>query len=354
VSHTYTAIDWNRFKWRYDAVVLLAVMIFMASFVLLSMASRAPGQSLTLVQILIRANGAAAFMLLNVILAIGPLARLSARFRPLLYNRRHMGVLCFVLALIHAGLSLFWYQGFSSLNPFVALFVSNARYSSIASFPFESLGFIALILLGFLAVSSHDFWQAALGSTLWKRIHMGIYVAYGLLVLHILLGVVQGEKDALYPISLISAFCLLSVLHGVTAFTGRLRDKKIRASLDGWINLGSPFAINEKRAKIVRTQSGERIAVFRYDGKISAVSNVCAHQNGPLGEGRIVDGCITCPWHGWQYRPEDGRSPPPFNETISTYRVQIDGDVLYVHPKALPPGTATTPAIINEAKHAEK
>jgi nitrite reductase/ring-hydroxylating ferredoxin subunit len=30
-------------------------------------------------------------------------------------------------------------------------------------------------------------------------------------------------------------------------------------------------------------------------------------QNGPLGEGRIVDGCITCPWHGYQYRPDTGR-----------------------------------------------
>ena len=27
---------------------------------------------------------------------------------------------------------------------------------------------------------------------------------------------------------------------------------------------------------------------------------------GPLGEGKIVDGCITCPWHGFQYRPQDG------------------------------------------------
>jgi len=67
-------------------------------------------------------------------------------------------------------------------------------------------------------------------------------------------------------------------------------------------------------------------------------------------EGRIVDGCVTCPWHGWQYRPEDGRSPAPFDEKIATYRVQVDGGIVYVHPDALPPGTPTPPALIKEAK----
>ncbi len=354
MSHGYTAVQWNRFKWRYDAVVLAGVTFFIASFVLMTMGSRIEGQSLTMVQVLVRAFGAASFLLLNVILAIGPLARLSARFKPLLYNRRHMGVLCFLLALVHAGLALLWYQGFSALNPVVALFVSNARFTSISGFPFESLGLIALFLLAVLAVSSHDFWQAALGPSVWKRIHMSVYAAYGLLVVHIMLGVVQGEKAGLYPASVIGMFCLIAGLHGFSAFTGRVTDRKVKASLDGWINLGAPQRIPENRAKTIRTAKGERIAVFRYDGKISAVTNICAHQNGPLGEGRIIDGCITCPWHGWQYRPEDGRSPPPFAEKISTYRVQIDNGVLYVHPDALPPGTQTPPALIETKAHDQK
>ncbi len=46
------------------------------------------------------------------------------------------------------------------------------------------------------------------------------------------------------------------------------------------------------------TLSGERVAVFRYEGKISALSSVCQHQNGPLGEGQIIDGCVTCIFSG--------------------------------------------------------
>src|SRR5258708_32299800 len=41
---------------------------------------------------------------------------------------------------------------------------------------------------------------------------------------------------------------------------------------------------------------GERIAVFRDGAQIGALSNLCAHQHGPIGEGRIIDGCVTCPW----------------------------------------------------------
>jgi len=104
--------------------------------------------------------------------------------------------------------------------------------------------------------------------------------------------------------------------------------------------------IPEKCAKVVSLE-GERVAVFRYDGKISAVSNVCRHQNGPLGEGRIVDGCITCPWHGYQYLPESGASPPPFTEKVPTFRSRVVGEKVLVHPHAYPPGTPVEPARIN-------
>src|SRR6516165_155197 len=85
---------------------------------------------------------------------------------------------------------------------------------------------------------------------------------------------------------------------------------------------------------------GERIAVFRDGAQIGALSNLCAHQNGPIGEGRIIDGCVTCPWHGYQYRLEDGCAPPPFTEKLVAYRVRIARGVVEVDPRPLPPGTS--------------
>jgi hypothetical protein len=50
-----------------------------------------------------------------------------------------------------------------------------------------------------------------------------------------------------------------------------------------------------------------------------------------LGEGQVRDGCITCPWHGWQYQPENGESPPPFNEHVSTYPVDLREGWVYIN-----------------------
>ena len=43
-----------------------------------------------------------------------------------------------------------------------------------------------------------------------------------------------------------------------------------------------------------------------------------------MAEGRFVAGCLTCPWHGYQYRMEDGCSPPPFTEKIPTFKVRVE------------------------------
>jgi nitrite reductase/ring-hydroxylating ferredoxin subunit len=103
--------------------------------------------------------------------------------------------------------------------------------------------------------------------------------------------------------------------------------------------------IPEKRARIV-CLFGERVAIFRYDGKISAVSNACQHQNGPLGEGKILNGCITCPWHGYQYLPDTGASPPPFVEKVPTFNVRVKNGRVLVQARPNPPGTKTIPAMI--------
>jgi sulfoxide reductase heme-binding subunit YedZ len=93
----------------------------------------------------------------------------------------------------------------------------------------------------------------------------------------------------------------------------------------------------------------ERVAVVRHTGGISCVSNVCRHQGGPLGEGRIVDGCLTCPWHGYQYLPESGSSPPPFTEKIPTYRVRVVGGRVQVHRTANAPGIHVPAAPVSGA-----
>jgi nitrite reductase/ring-hydroxylating ferredoxin subunit len=81
--------------------------------------------------------------------------------------------------------------------------------------------------------------------------------------------------------------------------------------------------------------------------KLSVVSNVCQHQNGPLGEGKYTHGCITCPWHSFQYKPHNGAAPEPFTEKIPTFDVRVvEGDI-FVNPIPNPPGTETPPAMLS-------
>jgi nitrite reductase/ring-hydroxylating ferredoxin subunit len=122
---------------------------------------------------------------------------------------------------------------------------------------------------------------------------------------------------------------------------------------DDFLDACAVADIPENRARIV-CLSGERVALFKYDGKISAVSNVCQHQNGPLGEGRILDGCITCPWHGYQYLPDTGASPPPFVEKVPTFKVRVRDGRVFVHPKPNPPGTPAEPAPLPSSSRREE
>lgn len=47
-----------------------------------------------------------------------------------------------------------------------------------------------------------------------------------------------------------------------------------------------------------RDVDGVPIVVFRADGRIRALADRCTHRGGPLHEGALADGCVTCPWHG--------------------------------------------------------
>lgn len=341
MGHPYRAVGWNRQKRIYDAYMLQGVALFLVLFVLLGLA-RWPNASLE--TLVLRGLGGAAYVLLHVILSIGPLCRLDRRFLPLLYNRRHLGVTMFLLALAHAAFATVYYHALGDTNPLVSVLTANPRVGSLAHFPFELLGVAALGILFLMAATSHDFWLANLGAPLWKALHMLVYVAYGLLVLHVALGTLQSETSP-WTTGLVGLGLVWVVgLHLVAGQRERGLDREARVDRpDGFVDVCAVGEVAEGRARIV-TLGGERVAVFRHEGQLSALSNACQHQNGPLGEGRVIDGLVTCPWHGYQYLPRCGRSPEPFTEKVPTFRVALEGERVLVHPTPLPAGTDVEPA----------
>src|ERR1700752_4489716 len=102
MSVGFRAVQWNRKKLVYDALLIIAVSLFIAGFTVLHWRCDPPKDLPEAIDVGIRAFGTCAFLMLTIILMIGPLARLSTAFLPLLYNRRHFGVLTFLVALAHA------------------------------------------------------------------------------------------------------------------------------------------------------------------------------------------------------------------------------------------------------------
>ena len=341
MSLGYQAVGWNGTKKIYDAILAGGLALYLGIFVGVGSLVHPNATAETL---LIRGFGTAALLLLHLILCIGPLCRLDRRFLPLLYNRRHLGVTMFALALAHGSFSIFQFHALGNVSPLVSLLVSNTRYGSLADFPFQVLGFFALLILFLMAATSHDFWLHNLTAPVWKRLHILVYLAYALLIGHVTLGALQSETSPLLAGVLAVGLTVVTALHLWAAVVERGGDREPAAVANGYVSVCNLDSIPEKRACVVSC-GGERVAVFKYDGRISAVSNVCRHQNGPLGEGKIIDGCITCPWHGYQYLPDSGASPPPFTEKVPTFRTLLVGKQVFVHPSPLPPGTRVEPSV---------
>ena len=350
MSQAYRAVGWNRQKRRYDATIAAGVALYLVVFAGGGLVLDAEA---TVETLLIRACGTAALFLLHVVLSIGPLCRLDRRFLPLLYNRRHLGVTTFLLAAVHGGFALVQFHALGDVNPFASVLVTSRSYGSLADFPFQQLGLAALAILFTMAATSHDFWLRTLTAPIWKTLHMLVYLAYALVVAHVSLGALQAERSAVLPTVLLAGLAVVAGLHLRAAALEHRGDKEAAAIGAGrsedrplqnaFVDVCAVSEIPDQRAKTV-CLSGERVAVFKYDGRVSAVSNVCRHQNGPLGEGKIVNGCIVCPWHGYEYAPADGCAPPPFTEKLPTFAVKVVHGRVLVDPTPNPPGTFVEPA----------
>jgi len=74
---------------------------------------------------------------------------------------------------------------------------------------------------------------------------------------------------------------------------------------EDWTAVVDEVSVKELEPLLVKS-GGVEIVLVRERGSLYALLERCAHQGGPLHEGRIEDGCIVCPWHSSRYRLSDG------------------------------------------------
>ncbi len=350
MSERYVTVQWNKKKVLYDLFVLAFVILYTQLFQAIGSGLFEEGQRIDWLAIRMRAWGTCAFLMLTGILLIGPLTRLDRRFAPILYNRRHFGVIFFFVATWHAKNVIDQYHAWGIITRLESLLTFDAAFTP-ASLPFQLFGAAALIIFFVMAATSHDYWQNLLGARLWKSLHMSVYLAYALVITHVAFGALQHEHHPVWILMVSASVLSVGSLHWIAALRTRANDGAVAELADAigddetrgevpWLDAGPAAQLVLDRPVVVNGPEGESIALVRHKAGISALHGVCAHQGGPLGEGRVLDGCLTCPWHGWQYAPSDGQAPPPFTEKISTYRVHMDARRhVLIDPRPLPPGT---------------
>ncbi|MEM6960076.1 MAG: ferric reductase-like transmembrane domain-containing protein, partial [Myxococcota bacterium] len=274
MSVQYKTVQWTRSKLVYDAVLLLGVGLYYVLFLAVARglySGKLDGRILQM-----RVWGSCALVMLTLILSLGPLARLDRRFLPLVYNRRHFGVLFVVVALMHARAVLGYYYNYTGKYPWqlMAVFDPAADVAFTRwSVPFPLFGLVALVQITLMAVTSHDFWQKTLGATAWKWLHMGVYGAYAALVVHVVLGAMLSELHPVVLVAVGGSLLLVGGLHVLAARRSADANGAPRVvQLDGqrWVDAGRPEDIPDGGARPLCIPGMERIALVRWEGKVSA------------------------------------------------------------------------------------
>ena len=160
MSLPYRVVQVTERRVIYDGVMLLGIVLYLLVFMAISLAGDVRPDLTEATTALTRAFGTLAILMLHVLLAIGPLCRLNPHFLPLLINRRHLGVATFLVAAIHGTLATLVFHTGGAMNPIASILIGSGQFLSVQEFPFEIFGFAALLILGAMAGTSHDFWIA--------------------------------------------------------------------------------------------------------------------------------------------------------------------------------------------------
>src|SRR5262249_55279376 len=97
--------------------------------------------------------------------------------------------------------------------------------------------------------------------------------------------------------------------------------------MNEYIPVAAASLVPADRGLTVRV--GEReIALFNVDGAIYALDAQCPHRGGPLGEGTMKDGHITCPLHGWEFDLKTGACLDNPERPVACFATRVvDGQV---------------------------
>ena len=108
-----------------------------------------------------------------------------------------------------------------------------------------------------------------------------------------------------------------------------------------WLDIGPVDQISPGNARTLPVQGGEEIAIFRTaSGDFHALVNSCPHKRGPLSQGIVHNGIVTCPLHNWNISLTTGHALGEDKGCVPVIPVKIDGGRILISRKEALQGMA--------------
>lgn len=105
-------------------------------------------------------------------------------------------------------------------------------------------------------------------------------------------------------------------------------DVELERTLPEYIKVAEIDEIPTQKGKVVEVE-GKEIALFKIDGAVYAIDNLCLHEGGPLGHGFVKEGIVTCPWHLWRFDVRSGAMVEAPAMKVECFSTKVEGtDVL--------------------------
>jgi len=116
-------------------------------------------------------------------------------------------------------------------------------------------------------------------------------------------------------------------LDGERAETREEKSEEVDVSASGFQRIATVAEL-DPHGQFSKWVGDHDIVVFRYDGGIKALSNICPHFGGPVGYHRMKDGVFTCLWHNYRFEAASGRCLNNQNLCLREYQVKVvDGSI---------------------------
>jgi ferredoxin-nitrite reductase len=113
---------------------------------------------------------------------------------------------------------------------------------------------------------------------------------------------------------------------------------------DGYREVATMASLQRDGRRAIQVD-GRELALFLVGSEVRCTDGLCPHEGGPMAQGDVVDGVVTCPWHGWAFHCETGRAADGNGCSLRTYPVKIEEGRVLVAAGSRSNGTSGAPAL---------